>query len=225
MIRIYLDTTVAEKKYKIFKGTPYFFEHYTQPNLDFSKYDRIFQDIEQPEWINYECWCLKNRFGKCNFHKLSTGMKNLMNYLYFAENYKKNDYFQTIILDMSHMGPNVFYYLFKYANYYEVPFYFYNAMIGPLDDNEYHSIVESSNSKEKYANTELDPILSVDAYDMQWVLDDEPCIDAWEFIDKYYEKKDAIDEADNERIYQENKEFFDQAYSRIAAKARGEKDV
>lgn len=124
MVKVYNDINLIKEKYHLCYDTRLYFEDYTLLNQDFSKYDIIFQDIEQPEWINYDFWCLKNRFGKCSFTKLSTGMRNLMNYLYFGEQFKSGKDYR--ILDVSKMGPNVQYYLFKYANYYEVPFHFLN---------------------------------------------------------------------------------------------------
>jgi hypothetical protein len=131
MIKIYLDPdAVQHDEYKVYHDTEGLFEHYTLQKLDFAKYDHIFQEIEKPEWINYEFWCLKNMFGKCSFNRLSTGMKNLMNYLCFAENYESDESLHGTILDMSYMGSNAFYYLFKYANYYNVPFFFDNSTMG-----------------------------------------------------------------------------------------------
>jgi hypothetical protein len=208
---MYIDGALAEKKYEIYRCTERFFEVNTQQHLDFAKYDHIFQDIEQPEWINYECWCLKNRFGKCNFNKLSTGMKNLMNYLFFAENYYKYPKLQKYILDMSCMGPNAFYYLFKYANYFEIPFYFDNAMMGVLDYPEENA-------------RETDPILMVDLQKVDYELDEVKCKDVWEFLDRYEERKREIDEETRHRIYMEDKEYYDQLYEDILEKLRKEWD-
>ena len=104
-----------------------------------------------------------------------------MNYLYSGEQYRLGKEYK--VLDVSNMGPNAQYYLFKYANYYELPFYFFNFNFAFVLDK-----------KEKTGN----PILDYPAMDMKFSLNEEQVLDYWDFYEVYDKTTEELENKYNE---------------------------
>jgi hypothetical protein len=118
MVIIYSnDKWLIKNGYNIRRGTRVLFNE-VYAELNFEEYDEVFRNIEQYSDIDYKHKELTNRFGHCSFLQLSTGMKTFFNYVYFAQLVKNDPTLWTenkLITDASKMGPNIQYYLFKYA--------------------------------------------------------------------------------------------------------------
>jgi hypothetical protein len=182
MVVIYSnDHWLKENKYHLRNGTNVLFEH-TYSRLNFEEYDEVFKAMEQYYDIDYKHKELTNRFGHCSFLQLSTGMKTFFNYIYFAQVVKRKPELwleDKMLNDASKMGPNMQYYLFKYANYYEVPFHFLNYNMKLLTDR----------FKEKCGN----PIIDYPAKDIVFNLDGEIIHGCVNFLEAYHTRIDTYD--------------------------------
>lgn len=184
MIYMYNDVNVMIKKYTMWYDMNTYFDWYTQPNLDFEKYDFIFQDIEKPYEIDYKHWWIRNQFGACNFNKLSTGMKSILNYLYFCESMKDKKDNLEFILNMGHMGKNIQRYFLRYANYYEMPFFF------DIHDVTFYT---------KNFDTDNE-ILRVPYRELTYCINEIKMADMFDADEYYFDSLNKIDEEENRAI-------------------------
>lgn len=126
MVKVYTDKQMIAKDGYVYKDcTMLYFNNHTYFDVDFKKYDYIFKTIEKYYTIDYDRKVLTNKFGRAGFFMLSTGMRNLFNYIALCED--KED--TKTVLDLSNMGPNVQQFLYRFANYYERPYYCYSFNI------------------------------------------------------------------------------------------------
>jgi hypothetical protein len=182
MITIYSnDHWLIDNGYSIRNGTAVLFNR-TYAELNFEEYDEVFKSIEKYYDIDYKHKELTNQFGHCSFLQLSTGMRTFFNYIHFAQMVKEMPEIWTeskIIFDASTMGPNMQYYLFKYANYYEVPFHFLNYNVRLFTDD----------FREKSGNS----IIDYPSDDIVFNLDGEIITDCVKFLEAYHTRVQSYD--------------------------------
>jgi hypothetical protein len=177
MVRIYSnDRWLKENGYQIKSFVNVTFEN-TYAKLNFEEYDAVFRAIEKYSDIDYKHKELTNKIGHCSFLQLSTGMKSFFNYISYAQSVKKYPEILTEykkIINASRMGPNMQYFLFKYANYYDVPFHFLNFDVGLFTDD----------FREKSGN----PIVDFPATEIKFELDGKIYNRYIEFLEDYHNK-------------------------------------